>query len=165
MILDRFICTKSKPGGAFQSIYCNIKHIGWNNLKVDLHGNLTIPTDDAWVHVVFYHKFNGITYSKFPIDIWENLCDYLAGRREKTFGMNWLLTPVLKYANFNHPCPLQGLLSIKADNISIDIFAFELSLMPSGKYRIEVSFTGGDRVPGFEYKMYGSISDHRLEMV
>lgn len=167
MYLDRVVCSKSKPDGKLQSIYCNIKNIDRNNnIKFDFHGNLTSLMDDAWFHIVVYHKFNGILYNKFPIDLWENLCEYLNKKREKAFGLNWLLSKLLKYTNLLHPCPYEGLIFIKADNVSLsEIFPFDYSFLPAGAFRIDMAFTDGNRVPFIESKIYGGVSDHRIEVI
>lgn len=127
--------------------------------------NMTTPIDDIWFHIVFYYKFNGIVYNKYPIDVWENFCEFLDGKRERKFGLNWLMLKVLKYSNFNHSCPYKGLIFVKADNISLDDFGFDHSFVPSGRYRVDISFTDGDRVPFWDFSLYGEVSDHRLEVI
>lgn len=116
------------------------------------------------MHGVFYHKFNGIVYHKFPIDLWENLCDYLDDRSAKSYLLNWTVGRILKYSNMNHSCPYVGLLYAKNDNISIANFPFE-PLIPSGRYRVDGAFTEADRVPQAEFQIYFSVSDHRLEKI
>lgn len=123
--------------------------------------------EEIWFHVVVYYKFNGIVYNKYPIDLWEKFCEFLDGKRVKTFGLNWLFSRLIKYSNFNHSCPYnKGVIFIKADKVPVkETFPFNESFLPAGAYRVDVSFTDSDRVPFWEFKLYGSISDHRLEVI
>lgn len=123
------------------------------------------PVNSIWFHTVLYHKFNGIVFSKFPIDLWENGCDYFDGKRDKTYLLNWILTQVLQYSNLNHSCPYTKV-SLKADNVSLEkAFPFTASILPSGQYRVVVSITSDDRVPGIEMQMYGTVLEHYLEKI
>lgn len=134
---------------------------------MNIHWNLTSPVKEAWVHNVFYYQFNGRVYNKYPIDVWENICDFLNGKREKTYGLNWMLgrSKMLQYTNFNHPCPFNtGLMYAKVDNISMDNFNTMIALIPSGRYRIDFTFTEADRVPMATAQIFFSVSDHRIEV-
>lgn len=94
-----------------------------------------------------------------------NFCEYQDGKREKMFFLDWMFTKLQPFSNFNHSCPYVGPFYMKPDNLSIDIFAFNESYMPSGRYRVEVSVTENDRILFLELVMFGSISDHRLQKV
>lgn len=126
---------------------------------------MTRPIRTAWIHGIFYHKFNGLVYQKFPIDLWENLCDWISGKKQ-AYILEWTFGRILNYTNFNHPCPFFGYYYIFANNISIDHFVVE-PLLPSGRYRIDVDFMykQTDRLPENAFQIYFSVSDHRLEII
>lgn len=124
----------------------------------------TTTISESWLHGVVYYKFNGLVYNKFPIDLWENICDFLAGKGISYF-MGWTLGKLMEYSTFNHSCPFKaGPMLVKADNISIENFPVE-PLLPSGRFRVDADFTGGDRVPTASFQIFFSVSDHRLEKV
>lgn len=131
-------------------------------MKLYVHGNLTKAVDNVWVHGVFYYKFNGITYQKYPIDLWESFCGWMEGK-SKSYVLDWTVGRILKYTNVNHTCPYVGLVIMKVDNISIDNFPFE-PLVPSGRYRVDLDIAESDRIPYGGAKLYFSVSDHRLEV-
>lgn len=159
MHLDRFV------SNVVASVRCNIKHISAPNLKVHFNLSATRPIRDLWLNIVFYYKYNGIVYNKFPVDVWENACEFLDGNREKKFMMTWLYARLLPFTNFNHSCPYSNFI-IKADNVSLEkTFSFTESIFPSGRYRVNVMLTEYDRVPFFEYVIFGSISEHYLEKI
>lgn len=134
-------------------------------MKIDLHWNLTRPVHDAWIHGTWYYKFNGLTYNRFPIDLWENLCDWLSGK-SKSYLLDWTIGRAINYSNMNHSCPYHGYVFLKVDNMSVNNFPFEPeTLIPSGRYRVDLDFTEGNRVPIGNAKLYFSVSDHRLEVV
>lgn len=103
--------------------------------------------------------------SKFPIDLWENMCDWISGKR-KAYILDWTFRRILNYTNFNHTCPFYGYYVIDIKNISTDHFNVE-PLLPSGKYRLDVEFTQqqGGGVPFTAFHIYFSVSDYRLEVV
>ena len=162
--MDLFGCTVVDPEKVL-SAHCVSKHISWDHLKADLDVKLSRPLPRIWVHAVFYFKFNGIVYNKFPIDIWENFCDFVDGKREKSFYFNWLLSRLQRYTNMNHSCPYTAII-VKANNVSIDeIFPFDQSVFPSGQYRIDVTLTDEYRVPFANASIHGSNAEHYLEKV
>lgn len=108
-------------------------------MKIDIHGTFTDPVEDIWLHTVFYYKYNGISFFKFPIDLWENVCSWLNGT-SRSYIMDWTYGRVMNYSNLNHPCPFIGLAYLKIDNISVANFPLE-PLMPSGEYRVDVNIT------------------------
>lgn len=159
MIFERVVCGQPSNSSA-ELLSCEMKHISRKNLRIDFQINLTEPVHDIWVHTVFYHKYN--TYQKFPIDLWENVCDWLAGK-SKSYVLDWTIGRVRRFANLNHPCPYEGLVYLKINNVSIDKFPIE-PLLPSGRYRMDVNFTEGNRKKTYvESKFFFSISDHRIE--
>lgn len=161
--VERFYAVPIKLTVA-NSIYCRVKYISRRNLNVDIRWNYTKPVYDQWFHIVIYYKFNGITYSKFPIDLWENMCDWLIGVGPKKYALDWALKRILNYTHFNHPCPYYvGPAFVKVDNVSIDMFSFD-HLLPSGRYYMDMYLTTGDRVPFIAFKFYFSISDIRVDV-
>lgn len=157
------VCPATKPESKIQSLYCNVRYINRKDLKFDVHWNLTRPVYDAWLHGVLYYKFNGISYSKFPIDLWENFCDWM-DHKKPAFILEWTYGRILKYTNFNHSCPFFGHYLIRVKNISVEHFVIE-PLLPSGRFRLDVDFTENDRIPFGGFKLYFSVSDHRLEII
>lgn len=151
-----------RPGSFIQSVYCKIDYISRKNLKIDIHYNFTKPRSDIWFHGSLNYKFNGLTYQKFPINLWENICDWMSGK-QKAYILDWTLGRLTKYSNLNHSCPFNGYYFIRVNNMSMDSFIVE-PLLPSGRYRLDLVATEGDRVPLTDMKLYFSISDHRLEV-
>lgn len=116
------------------------KYIDRNHVKVNASIKLNESIYDMWLHTVFYYRFNRLTYSKFPIDLWEDLCGWIAGTT-KSYIADWLLGKyVHQYTNFNHTSPYFGEIFLKINNISTTFFGFE-QLLPAGKYRVEANFT------------------------
>lgn len=124
--------------------------------------NLTEPIHDAWFHIVFYYRWNPTTYNKFPIDIWENVCNWLDGG--KSYILDWIGGNIIKYSNLNHSCPYESQeLYLKADNLSINTFIID-QFMPSGRFRIDGSITDGNKSRIFvKGQLFFSVSDHRIE--
>lgn len=141
---------------------CEIKYIKRNYLRFNAYGNLTKPIYDAWAHIVGYYRFNSITYQRFAVDLWGNICDVLS-RRRKSLVYDLTLAKILPYTNLNHSCPYDGHVFVKVDNISASLFQLE-HLIPSGRYRIDVTMTDGtkthDMIKG---SLYLSVSDSRVE--
>ncbi|KAG4071264.1 hypothetical protein HA402_003968 [Bradysia odoriphaga] len=162
--LDRFTCTILNPE-KIVSVHCMCKHISWSNLKIDSELIFSRPIRNIWLHAVCYYKFNGIVYNKFPIDLWENVCDYADGKRKNTFFLDWWVARVIRFSNFNHPCPYSNI-SVKTNNVSLDeIFSFDKSIFPSGRYRVDLSITEDDRIPFLKMAIFGSNSEHDLEKI
>lgn len=160
------ICSVPTPDTKIQSHYCLAKYISRNNLKVDVHFNISRPLAGTLIHFDFYYKFNGLIYQKFPIDIWEDYCDWMDQKSVKHYLLDWFFQRLFKYSNLQHRCPHIGYKFVKADNISLDdFFSFELSLLPSGRYHLDITFTENDRIPMALLQIYFSVSDHRLEKV
>lgn len=159
------ICPPPRPDSSFKSFYCNVKYISRRRLKMDFRWNMTKPVYDSWLHGSVYHKFNGITWAKFPIDLWEDMCAWISGKR-KAYILDWTFGKILKYTNFNHSCPFYGYYIIDVKNISMEHFDVE-QLLPSGQYRLDLEFTqqqgGGD--PYTAFSVYFSVTEYRLEIV
>lgn len=84
--------------------------------------------------------------------------------KKKSHILDWAVKKVQNFTDFNHPCPIEGNVFVKTNNISLDNFVME-PLLPSGRYRLDVNFTEGNkaRTVMFMAKMFVSVSDHRVE--
>lgn len=102
-----------------------------------------------------------MTYQRFVIDLWENPCDWLRGKR--AFILDWTVGKALKYSNINHPCPYRDQIYVKADNISMVDFPVE-QLFPAGRYRVDINITDGTKKKLLvKSQFFLSVSDHRVE--
>lgn len=118
---EKVLCEKI-PNTTVAYVMCDFKYIKRGFLRLNMHMNFSEPMYDLWGHFVLYYRFNGMTYSKFPIDLWENACDWLKGK--KSWILDWSAGKVLNYTNLNHSCPYQEIY-MKVDNISINTFNIE----------------------------------------
>lgn len=159
------VCPPTNTASKGTSFRCVFKRISRTNMKIEFYINISKPLDAVWVRSKFYYKFNGITFQKFPINLWENLCDWMIGK-STSYVMEWALSKVLKYSNLNETCPWQSNIIVKVDNISMDTFSLEQSYLPSGSYRADNYFKESEgSIPFATAKLYFSVSDHRLEIV
>lgn len=147
---------------------CLVKYIDRNNLKFNIRFTFTKPVHQFWVHSVLYYKFNGLVYQKFPIDLWEDFCEWNAARLAGKFSshiLNWTFGKLINHTNLNHTCPLLGSYFMTVSNISIDAFVVE-PLLPSGRYRLDMDYSEGYHAKKFHTtQVYFSVSDHRLEII
>lgn len=92
-----------------------------------------------------YHRFNSIIFQRFGVGLWDNVCDWLAGKA-RSYVLDWTIGRIIKHTNLNHSCPYSGLVYIKIDDVSINdtsirtYIPFE-PLIPAGKYRININLT------------------------
>lgn len=147
--------------GSLASVKCIVKRISRDNIKLNIAINLTAPVKDVWIHGVFYYKYT--QYQKFPIDLWENLCGWLDGT-DKSHFLEWTTRKILKYSNLNHSCPYDGNVFVRADSYPMqNLLSFE-SILPSGRFRVEINLTEGYRKRVFfASKLFFAISDNRIE--
>ena len=160
LIFERFVCEPNRESKLFSYFKCEIKQVSRRYLRYNIEGNLTRPLRSVHVHTVAYYRYN--TYVKWAIDLWEDVCGWLSGTKHSYF-MDWTLKRLLNYSNINHPCPLQGNMFIKVDNISVDKFQMQ-QFIPSGRYRWDVNLTEtykGNVI--FMAKLFMAVSDHRVE--
>lgn len=137
-----------------------MKHISRSHLKIDIQMNFTKPIYKAFVHTQVYYRY--ISYQKFPINLWDDMCGWFSGRR-RSWVMDWTLGKLLKHSNINHTCPYIGNVFVTADNISLNTFVFE-QFIPAGRYRIDFNLSQGHTsAPMFIGKLFASVSDHRVE--
>lgn len=128
---------------------------------MDIRVNLSKPLNDAWIHGVAYYKLNSLKYQRFAVDLWENPCDWLAGKKSRI--MDWTFGRVIQYTNINHLCPYDGQIYLKVDNVSIHNFPME-PLVPAGRFRLDVNVTDGTKKHVLAIThLYISVSDHRVE--
>lgn len=97
----------------------------------------------------------------FLCKVWENLCDWLSGKT-KSFILDWTAGLILKYSNFNHPCPFDGQIYVRNDNFSMGEIAVT-QFMPSGKYRANANLTDKHRKPLLMIQFFVTVSDIRVE--
>ena len=124
--------------------------------------DLRQPLVAAWIHAVIYYKYN--TYQKIATEYWDDVCAWVSGNRF-SYYLDFMKPVIRNYSNFNHSCPYMGRVFGKADNISVQHFIIP-QIVPAGRYKIEVNLTEGDQKTSLVgLTMYGSISDHRIEVV
>lgn len=127
-----------------------------------IEGNLTRPLHGILAHITVYYKYK--TYQRWAVDVWEDICGHLSGTKS-SYLMLFTVNKVLNYTNINHPCPYEGNVYIKVNNISIDAFPFE-PLVPSGRYRVDVDLTEGKKDNVIVMvSLYVEVSDHRIEQI
>ncbi len=162
--MERVVCQKTQPESVLQDLYCNVKFASRYHLKINGHWNITQPTDDVWLHGVLNYKFNGLVYQKFPIDLWEDVCAWLNGKR-KAYILDWTFGRILNFTNIG-TCPFFGYYYVRASNVSMEDFVVE-PLLPSGRYRLDLQFMHRmhDLIPFVKFEIYFSVSDHRLEII
>lgn len=160
IIFEKMECYQNR-NGHFSSVKCEMKRVSREHIKINLVINLTKPVNDVWIHGVFYYKYN--RYQKFPIDLWESVCAWLGGTG-KSYMLEWTTRKILKYSNLNHSCPYNGTIFVKADRLSLkDLLAFE-SLLPAGRFRLDINMTEGyAKKVFFIAQMFFAISDNRIE--
>lgn len=128
---------------------------------MDIWGNLTEPISSLRTTSKFFYKYN--TYQQVGGNLNIDLCD-LIKNSQRTTVMEFVFVKLSKFSNITHKCPYVGYLYGKADNVSIDEFAYP-DLMPSGRFRVDSTvFEGDDRIL-FNFSFYFSISDHRLDVM
>lgn len=159
------VCTPS-PIGGMTIVHCDIKHISRRNVRVKIENSFEKPVTTAWAHIVVYYRYN--TYQKYAIDLWENLCGFL-DKKASSYFMLWAVSRVLNYTNLNHSCPYKENIIIKINNMSIDVIQIE-PLMPAGRYRLDINLTKISHTYNLKqiygmYKIYGSVSDNRIEQI
>lgn len=150
------------PNTVITDLVCEMKYIKRNILKINFWVKSSEPIYDAWLHSVFYFRFNRMTYQKFPIDLWENICSW-CNNSAKSFMLDWSFGKILQYSNVHHACPYVYVY-LKVDNISMSHFSIE-QLLPAGRFRVDHNITSGNRKEVlFSVQMFLSVSDNRIEL-
>lgn len=154
------------PNTIVSGVFCEIKYIRRDRLRMNIWANFSEPIHDAWIHFVFYYRYNPTKYEKWAIDLWENLCDFLSGKKSGHL-MDWTFGNFLRNTNSNvvHSCPYNGQVYFRNDNISMSNFSNSIQqLFPSGRYRVEANFTDGNKKNVLiKVLFFFSISVHRIE--
>lgn len=159
MIFERFECG-NYPNATLQFSKCDVRLISRKAMKFDIVGHLNHPVKSAFMHTVLYYRYN--TYKKYAWDLWEDFCGYLDGSK-KSYFLDFTLKRVLNFTNVNRPCPFEGDVFVKINNISLEKLPFE-PLLPAGRYRLDINFTDSSKKHIiFTSKLFGSVSDHRIE--
>lgn len=70
---EKMIC-KRMPNTVVTDLFCQMKYISRNALKINLWFNVSEPISDLCLHSVFNYRLNTVTYQRFPIDLWEGTC-------------------------------------------------------------------------------------------
>lgn len=153
---------KLYPNDIMSAVFCEVKYINRNNIKINVWANFSQPIYECWAHALVYYRFNGLTYQRFPIELWENVCGWFAGT-SKSYLLDWTFGRVLQYTNMNHPCPYENHAYVKIDNISMNHFFIE-QFLPAGKFRIDVNLTNTYKGAVLAMaSIFFSVSDLRIE--
>lgn len=141
---------------------CRVKYIDRNNIEGYIAVNLTKSIKTLWIHGVIYYKYN--TYQKIATEYWDDYCAWKNG--QLSFVLDYLKPLIDTYSNLNHSCPFSaGLFFTKFGNISLQKFIIP-QIIPAGRYRLEINITEDkSEIPLLGMSVYGSISDHRIEIV
>lgn len=97
---ERITCQKM-PNTIVSDVGCIMKYISREYAKCHMWVNLTAPLHDAWFHSVVYYRYNPTKYQRFPVNLWENPCDWLNGKRSWVLDWSVTVKRVLKYTNIN----------------------------------------------------------------
>lgn len=133
------------------------------DMKAYLHAHTTLPFQNIWIRVVFNYRYNPHTYHKFPIDLWEDVCEWVHGGKRNHI-LRWTDEILRSFSNLNHSCPYSDVL-IDVERIPIDKAALLMPLIPSGRYRVDVHVTRGKNhnVSAMVHIFFG-VSDNRVEV-
>ena len=139
---------------------CTFKPVGPNILSIDIFAKLIRSLKNVQLHATVYYSYNGITFTKFPIDVWESLCDYHKGKWQPIIEMFYYnLRP---FWNVNHPCPYSDNITLHIDKYAINDFSVG-QILPSGRYRFFANLTEGrKRDFVWSIQLFIEISDHRV---
>lgn len=149
-------------------ITCLVKYINRRDLTIDVTFKLKKKINAMFFHAVVYYRYNGIEYKKFPIDLWENLCDWFklhgdSTKKMKYFFLEWMHKRFLNYTNINHTCPYEGEMTVRAARFPISSIEIP-QLLPAGRYRLDIILFEGDRKSIiYGINLFFSISDNRIE--
>lgn len=146
---------------------CSIKHggrIGTNLVSINYNFTVKEPLDEPVAHVVFYYKYT--IFRKFPIDLWQNLCEILNPKKQVQFFSS-SFKPILPHIQHDGKleCPLMGSYAARITNLSLNQFDLP-SLIPAGKYRIDVNITENNRKNVILLtRTYVNVPDNRIEQL
>lgn len=165
MIFGRFECypVKSTKMQFKECIMKRISRIGSDriNFLVELH--TFEPITQIRFHSALYFKHQ--TYRKIPIELSEDICDWL-NRKKRSSLLDATLLLILKFIQYDHKleCPLEpGNMSMKAYNVSLNEQFSMIPLIPSSQYRMDTGLYNGQHNPFVSVKFFMSISDKHIE--
>lgn len=88
--VNKLYCTKPVDS-SLTEVICNYKPVSNIHFNVTMILNATRPLDHILAHAVLFHSYNDITYQKFLIDVWQDLCDVLTWMENR-------LSPLIFYS-------------------------------------------------------------------
>lgn len=154
----------SNVTGSNVTVHCDVRNLSHEDITANLWLNFSEPTYDTWVHAVFYYRYNGHSYSSFPIDLWENVCAWLNGTH-KYFFLNIIKNPIKKFSNMNHSCPYTGIVAVNMERVNLNKHILTRQFLPSGRYRLDIDFTRTYKKDLYASgKIFFAISDNRVEV-
>ncbi len=141
---------------------CKVKQISRNHISADVAFTFSRKITTFFWHFTVFFKFSSNEYRQTMVNVWDDFCSYLAGD-PKNMIVGRVFPTFQPYTNFNHTCPYEpGPIFMKIKNMSANE-ADPVYLVPSGRYRVDISWHEIFRGPPFaKLRIYGAISDHRI---
>lgn len=139
--------------------------MGRDRLHVELEGTLNRTITSMFLHYVVYYQWSSNEFRQFPINRWEDFCGFMDGDVTNNVIINRVYPRFKPYSNVNHTCPLRpGFYFYRMYNFTVSTLG-PLALVPSGRYRLEISFHEEYKSPLLiKLNVVASISDHRIEV-
>lgn len=139
------------------------KSISRGQIRADVQGTSNRTVKSAFVHYTVYYQFSTNEYRQFAINGVEDFCGYMKGDKGNLI-ISRIYPDFIRFTNVNHTCPYApGNYFFKISNLTVNDIA-PLMLVPSGRYRLEISAHDGFKGPMFgKVHLWGSVSDHRVE--
>ncbi len=162
MSFERAQCFADARNGA-TFIKCVAKSISRDHVRVDVQANFNRTIKSIFIQYVLYYQWSTNEFKQF-INVVEDFCGYMKGNKGNIL-ISRIWPDLLPFSNLNHTCPYTpGNYFMTISNLSINSLAPSI-LVPSGRYRLELSGSDGYNGPIFiKGIIYGSISDHRIEI-
>lgn len=156
------VCTEV-PNSGVSIDKCTGKLMRHNRYHVDFQVTLNHTIKSFFIHYAMYYKFSNNEYRPFMINVWEDFCGYMNGDK-KNLVIGIIYPNIREYTNMNHTCPYKpGLNFVTMYNLSIHDFVLDF-IIPSGRYYLEINGHSGFEGPMIgQIKVYGSVSDHRVD--
>lgn len=140
---------------------CVFRAIGHNIFKVNATFPLLRNISKVWVHFETMYRYT--SYRAYPINRWENVCAFLAGKDDQIIT-KIVFSNLQRYTNVNHTCPFLAneILKFQVDRINMDYFKLDY-LLPAGDYRMNLTYTEGvERNHVIALEVSFAISDYRI---
>lgn len=160
--MERVECVRI-PNSILSVKRCVAKSLSRDRIHVDGLGVVSRTINTTFIHVSVYYQFSNNEYRPFLINKWEDLCGYFRGEMGN-FLIAFIYPVIRDYTNIGHTCPIKAdSYYFKIKNESINMFNYD-QLVPAGRYRIDIDAHEGFEGKQFlKIKIYGSVSDHRIE--